>query len=297
MGVPRRAVLAGVAGVVAATGFAVERTHPGIGRHLRALLEPAHHQPRPTEAPGVKINGTFISASMRGDRIGWTVAYPPGHEPGSSIPVCVAMPGRGSDHKNAFSSIALDRYLTRLVNAGIPAFAVASVDGGDHAYWHPRSSGEDPMSMLVGQFVPLLKNKGLDTNRLGLMGWSMGGFGAIILAEKMPALRVRAVAASSPALWHKASQTPDGAFDSAGDFARYDAFAGRDQLAGIPVRVACGESDPFYAASKDFVRGLPWASGTDFRPGGHDDAFWRDVAPGQLAFMGHALTAARVASS
>ena len=107
--------------------------------------------------------------------------------------------------------------------------------------------------MLTDEFVPLLAGMGLATARLGLFGWSMGGYGALLLAETVGAARIAAVAADSPALWQRASDVSAGAFDGAADFAAHDVFARRDRLAGVPVRIACGTADPFYPAVRAFV--------------------------------------------
>lgn len=66
--------------------------------------------------------------------------------------------------------------------------ALVTVDGGT-GYWHAHP-GNDLMRMLVDEVIP----------RIGVMGISMGGYGALLLAEKHPGL-VSAVAAISAAIW------------------------------------------------------------------------------------------------
>ncbi|MBV9098912.1 MAG: esterase, partial [Frankiaceae bacterium] len=70
----------------------------------------------------------------------------------------------------------------------------------NHTYWHRRSDGDDPQLMLLTEFIPLLASRGLRTDRLGLAGWSMGGYGALLLAERIGPSRCAAVAVDSPAL-------------------------------------------------------------------------------------------------
>jgi hypothetical protein len=60
----------------------------------------------------------------------------------------------------------------------------------------------------------------------------------------------------SPALWHRYSDTAPDAYDDAAGFERTTIFGREDSLAGVPLRVDCGEGDPFHPASRDFVRGL-----------------------------------------
>ena len=50
--------------------------------------------------------------------------------------------------------------------------------------------------------------------------------------------------------------TAPGAFDGADDFAANSVF-GLPALASIPIRIDCGDSDPFYAATKQFIAQLP----------------------------------------
>jgi len=104
---------------------------------------------------------------------------------------------------------------------------------------------------------------------------------------------VAAVAADSPALWERYADSSSGGFDGEEDFARHDVFAGRDRLAGIPVRIACGDRDPFYPSVRRFVDELPDRVGTDFGSGEHSDTFWRRTAPAQLRFLGSALGGVR----
>ena len=58
--------------------------------------------------------------------------------------------------------------------------------------------------MVVDEFLPMLAERGLlagPGDRIGLLGWSMGGYGALRLAALLGADRVAAVAAVSPAMW------------------------------------------------------------------------------------------------
>ena len=80
------------------------------------------------------------------------------------------------------------------------------------------------------------------------MGISMGGYGALLLAEKLPDL-ISAAAAISPAIWTSYAQARAanaGAYASAADFAADDAVTHAAALARVPVRIAAGFGDPFY---------------------------------------------------
>src|SRR5690349_20371635 len=194
--------------------------------------------PSPPRRPGTRIvSGTLHSPSVP-EPVDWAVGLPPGHA-GTAAAVC--LPGRGSDAGWVMNVL----HAVDFVAAAGLRYAVAAVDGGE-TYWHRRADGEDRMRMVVGDFLPLLRSRfGLDPR--AVMGWSMGGYGALLAAERYPD-RFRAVAVSSAAIWstHAEQQAavPD-AFDGAADFARNDVFAGADRLAGTSVSISCGTADPF----------------------------------------------------
>lgn len=271
--------VAGGAGVV---GLVEARVLPGRAR-LHSLGPKDPEPPVPDDDPGPIVSGTFRSAARNLD-IGWTVGYPPGHDERASLPVCLALPGRGGTHTSPFDD-GLARFLAAGVAAGVPPFAVASADGGEATYWHRRADGDDPPAMVRDELLPLLAARGLRTDRLGLLGWSMGGYGVLHLGGLLGAARVRAISAVSPALWQHAGETADGAFDSAEDFDANDVFRRRTELAGIALRVDCGTEDPFIGAIRAFVTGLPGAA-TSFTAGGHDATYWKRMLPEQLRFLG-----------
>lgn len=239
----------------------------------------------PNVNPGPMISGSFVSRARLGKTCGWAVSYPPGTTPGQKLPVLLVLHGYSDNHTNAFGNRqGLDRFLAQAVDKGSAPFAVAAVDGGD-TYWHRRATGEDSGAMLTEEFIPLLAKHGLDTERIGLMGWSMGGYGALLIAEQLGQKRVAAVAAESPALWHRADQAAHIAFDGPADFAAHTLFGRQKQLAGIPIRIDCGTGDGFCSTVRDYAASLMPRPAGGFTAGGHNEDFWRRVAPEQLAFI------------
>ncbi|RMI28396.1 alpha/beta hydrolase-fold protein [Nocardia stercoris] len=234
--------------------------------------------------PGQIVSGEFVSAARGGATCGWSLAYPPVQVNGP-LRVAIALHGRWATHNDAFAGLGLDSALAQVVSAGTPPFAIAAVDGGD-GYWHPRNSGEDAGAMVTAEFLPVLAGLGIDTSRIALLGWSMGGYGALWLASQLGPGVVASVAAESPALWHSFGESAAGAFDDADDFAAHTVFGREAALSGIPVRIDCGTSDPFYNATLDFVGGLSPAPAGEFPDGGHNADFWRSMAPAQLQFIG-----------
>lgn len=220
--------------------------------------------------------------------MGWSIARPPGGS--ARLPVAVVLHGRGNDHSSAFSSsyLGLDRFLAAAVADGVPPFALASVDGGQ-AYWHDREDGDRCETMVLQEFLPLLQRHDLDTRRIGFLGRSMGGFGALHLTHALGSGRVAGVAVMSPALWHTFGDTAPGAYDDEGDFNRVSVMDQQSTFAHIPLRVDCGESDPFYSATRDYLAGFANPPIGGFELGAHNVNYWRRIVPHGLQHLGHAL--------
>jgi enterochelin esterase-like enzyme len=241
----------------------------------------------PQASPGPLVRGAFFS-QLRQTMTNAVIAYPPGSTPGAQLPVLVSLHGRGGDAEASFAEHQLQRYLAQVVEDGTPPFAIASVDGGTSSYWHKRGDGSDAARMVVKELLPRLTARGLDTSRFAIGGWSMGGYGALLIAENLGPTRIAAVVVDSPAVWTRFSDTPDGAFDSEEDFRSHDVLAGAAQLSGVPVRVTCGLSDPLLPGARALLARLPKAE-RQLDRGGHDVEFWQHVASEQLAFAGRHL--------
>jgi len=172
------------------------------GRTLLDRLDGTCSVPAPPLAfapPGPAADGTFYSASRR-RTVGFTIAYPPGHRPGDRLPLVVMLHAYGGNHADALAGMSPAQAVA-LKPGGRPLapMAMVTVDGGD-GYWNPHP-GDDPMAMVIGELIPRCQRLGLGRppRRIAVMGTSMGGFGALLLAEKYPRL-FAAVAAVSPAV-------------------------------------------------------------------------------------------------
>lgn len=283
----RRALLTAggvsVAAVATGVGLVEGGVVPGRSRIHAALGLDGPDGRIPSITPGPRITGTFPSVH-RGVDVGWVVSYPPGVEPGVPLPVLLTLHGKSGDQNTAFDGLGLHRFQAEGVANGLTPFAVASVAGGS-SYWHRRADGTDSGAMVTDEFVPLLAKRGLDTSRVALLGWSMGGYGALLLGSTDSISGVRAIGAMSAALWTRASDAARGAFDGARDFADHDVFERREQLSRVPLRMDCGNDDPFRDANEAFVDGMDPRPVTKFAPGAHTDGYWRRVIPDQLRFL------------
>jgi enterochelin esterase-like enzyme len=277
--VSRRQFLLGAGAVVVAGGGAaggVLATNESLRHELGLANSPDRHFPD-HHVPSVE--GTLDSRYMGGP-VAWRISQP--STPPRAIVFCLH--GRTGSHATAFDAVHLDDATAEL---NLP-LAIAGVDGGDHSYWHPRADGTDPMAMLLHEFIPLAHERLPSATRSALLGWSMGGFGALLAAEAAPH-RFAAVVGSSPALFTSYADSAEGAFDGAGDFEAHDVFARIDRLARVPVRVDCGRSDPFYDRVRQFASEAPGGVTSSFGKGFHDIAYWRSVAAPELTFIANAV--------
>jgi pimeloyl-ACP methyl ester carboxylesterase len=245
-------------------------------------------------AAGPSRTGHFFSA-RRHRTVGYTIAYPPGHQPRSELPLAISLHGFGGTHASGFGGVSLTNALAaRRGGRPLPPLALVSVDGGG-LYWNPHP-GDDPMAMIVDELIPMCRRLGLGRppRRIGAIGISMGGYGALLLAEKHPRL-ISAVAAISPAVWTtypQARSANAGAFASGADFANDDVVTHASALAGIPVRIASGTDDPFHPGVIALANAMPRSAVVVITPGCHDDSFSSSQQHQSLAFHGRHLTTA-----
>jgi S-formylglutathione hydrolase FrmB len=310
----RRTVLLGGLGLAAiavgAAGYELVQDGTLPGKYALARLDGAcgSAPPAATGRRPVQHVVTFESAYRRAV-VQMVTLVPADATAGSDLGVVLALHGAGSSAAGLAGQLA-----AAMTAAKISTFAVICVDGGG-TYWHKRADGDDPIGMILHEVLPRAAAAGLATGRIGIAGESMGGYGALLLAERIaaeagttppvataatgrrPALAgavpaVAAVAALSPAIfatYADARFADEGAFDSTADFTRNDVFAGISALRHVPTWVACGADDPFQPQAERFISRLAALTRHQV-PGGiiggcHDDAFWLRNLPAALSFI------------
>ncbi len=277
----RRQLLVGAGALaVVGVGAAVEEAgDPRVRRLLNRVglvHSPDHHV---AVAHSQEIRGELTSVHMP-HPVRWTIAVP--SAPVRGVVYCLH--GQGNDHRLAFDEI----HMPDVVGAAHAPLAVAAVDGGRNSYWHARVGGIAPLDMLLDEFIPMVEQQLGAPPARALLGWSMGGYGALLAAERAPD-QFAVVAAASPALWTNHGAAPAIAFDGSADYHRNDVFAGADRLATMTVRIDCGTDDPFHDADAAFAARLAGANQGRFSAGFHDAAYWRSIAPAQVATITKAL--------
>jgi len=305
-----KAGLGGLLGVAAAGAVGVELINHGVlpGKGYLERFDGACVVPAPqfSVAPvGPSFSGTFYSAARR-RTVAFTLAYPPGHRPGSELPLIIALHAFGGNHDKVLTGMSLAQAVAlRGVPGGrplgpelrpdlrrpLPPMAIIAADGGN-GYWNPHP-GDDPLGMIIDELIPRCQKKGLGRGprKIGTLGISMGGYGALLVAEKYPEL-IGAAAAIGPAVWTtypEARAVNAGAYASAATFAAGDLVTHAGALARVPVRVASGTDDPFHPGVEALVKVLPAHAVVDISGGCHTAPFFLAQEPASLAFLGQHL--------
>ncbi|GGL07770.1 esterase [Mangrovihabitans endophyticus] len=201
-------------------------------------------------------------SAARGVQVDFWTAVPAGHGDGRGLPVCLVLHGASATAAD-FPGFGFARYLTAAVRAGAAPFVLAGATGGVP---HNQRMWRAEVPVWCGQ-------RGFDTSRTAVWGWSMGGHGALSLAVSRPQA-FRGVAAFAPAVRR-------------GD----DVFDGADRLRDVPVRLWCGLGDGFADNVWSLERALPDARASYGR-GGHNFDYWSACLPAAFAFLGGVLTRA-----
>jgi pimeloyl-ACP methyl ester carboxylesterase len=297
----RRRVLAlglgGAAAVIAGGVTGAELVSHGVlpGKALLDQVDGACSVPVPAleYAPlGPSFSGAFYSRARRRS-VGYTIAYPPGHRSGGELPLVVMLHGFGGNHNDALAGMSPAQAVALKVGGeALAPMAMVTADGGG-GYWNPHP-GDDPMAMVISELIPHCQRLGLGRppQLIGMMGISMGGYGALLFAEKYPDL-IAAAAAISPAIWTSYAQARAanaGAYASAAAFDANDAVTHTAALAGTAVRVASGHDDPFFPGVQTLARALPPGAVVDFAKGCHTGPFFLQQEPPSLAFLARNLT-------
>jgi pimeloyl-ACP methyl ester carboxylesterase len=242
-----------------------------------------------TPAAARVVRGSFASTAI-GRPIGYVLAAPPDATEGAAPPLVLCLHGRGSSPAWVVDALGLADPALRRRASEIGRLALAAAEIGQAAPIEAQAA------MLLDEFLPLAEGRlgaGGRRERRGLIGWSMGGYGVLRLAEEAPD-RFGAAVAVSPPVWRSYAEAREAApdvFVSEEVFRRNELFARRGALDGLALRIDCGAADPFAPGVRALIAALPRRPAGGLSPGGHDLAYWSRVAPEQLAFLARALTA------
>lgn len=284
--------LAATVGIAVAIVVAVQNdVLPGRIRLQSALGACNVDAPIPNVGTG-PIRYAEFTSKARGTKVTWGLALPPDAK-AKGLPVVLVLHGRGDDARTAFDRLGYAQFLADYTRNGGKPFALVTIDGGT-SYWHQRANGDDPPAMIRDELLPRLAALGLKTDQVGATGWSMGGFGALLMARDSgtgSGAEVVAAAASSPALFARYADATPGAFDDEADWRRYgDLVTTSGQFDGNAVFIATGRTDAFAGSTRQLRDAIEPTPAGGVGKGCHDDAYWRGQIPAQLDFLGQRLS-------
>ncbi|GAB95047.1 enterochelin esterase-like enzyme [Kineosphaera limosa] len=214
---------------------------------------------------GKTQHGSFTSRYWPGRTVHWRAAVPVGVPKGTVI----VLHGMSDYGDKAFDGLDLRAQARRT------GMAIVTVDGGDH-FW-TNHGNVDTGRMVTGDLVNALRTRGLPVDRYALSGYSMGGTGAMLIAQRVGSKRVFAVAPMSAAVWQGGKSGVEAHAQSA---VRRQAA----RLRGIPTRIVCGTGDSLLDVNRSMARLVPHAS-TSWTAGAHDFDYWRPVFAQQLNWI------------
>jgi len=318
-GISRRtAISAGLgvaaAGVLAGAGYGLVEAGALPGKYqLARVLGACGSAPPPPAGPLPVRHTQRFWSEYRHRQVTMVTLIPAGAASAHGLGTVVALHGLGGDAAGTARSVARAMASAQVPRAARNRLAAITVDGGT-TYWHRRDDGDDPQGMIIHEVLPRAAQLGLVTGRIGIAGESMGGYGALLLAERLgsgPATvstttvrtstrpaqppagpQAAAVAAISPAIfgsYRDARQADSRSFDGPADFAANDVFSHISALRDVPAFIACGTDDPFEPMARTFRDRLARISGDSpaglVTAGCHDVAFWSRNLPSGLTFL------------
>lgn len=234
--VARRAFLLGIgAGAAALAAGSVVLSGRGPFPDPFSLRDDGESPGPVPEAPVGDERVEQKKSAARGQLVDFYTAVPAGHGDGKGLPVCLVLHGASATAAD-FPDFGFGRFLTDAVQRGAKPFVLAGATGGV-LRWQP-SGNDDPRAMVHDELPAWGRERGFDTSRLALWGWSMGGYGVLRLAETYPG-SARAVAVFSPAC-----SRGDAVFQEAG------------KLKGTPVGLWCGLQDNLVGTVKALEEAL-----------------------------------------
>jgi S-formylglutathione hydrolase FrmB len=290
----RRTLLIGGVGAAVVIGGGAGGFDYELGRHpgFRDKVFGCGSTPPIPAADYTISTGSYASAAMHAE-VPWVVGLPtsyierisPTSLSADRLPLVVALPGMGGQPENMVSGVGLLGWAT----AAKLNLAFACPGGGGSTYYHPRADGTNSFAWVTDEFIPMVERQfavGGARDKRAMFGWSMGGFGALLIAQQRPDL-VCAAVGSSPAVFPSYQAAITGhpkTFDSAADWQRWGLWDHLDELGKVPIRIDCGSGDPFAATARKLLEDIPDAVG-HIDSGCHDAGFWRRNATVQLQFL------------
>lgn len=293
----------------------VQRLAQGLARPA-TVAPPAAGAPSaaPRQAAGGNTGHHTITGKISGKAIDFSIELPPSYGSGQRrYPVIYWLHGKGGDERR---SAHVARYLGAAVGAGhLPESIIVFPNGGKESFYTNDAGGSWPIeTMLIEELLPHVDGAYRTIAERGsrlLMGFSMGGFGALKFAAKYPERFGAVVAYGAPRLDASLGMRgPDATIYEAvfaGDPLKFEENTpaylfrkNRERIAalGLRVRLVAGTDDGTrHSVQKlhEVLDELALAHEYEVLPGvRHVVAQYYDVEGGRgFQFLGRALAPAR----
>lgn len=288
VGISRRQLLigGGSAAVLAAVGIGAADVfdHSQFERGLHKVGLASSPSIRLPSSGSLEQNGTFLSRYMKRP-VNWMLSRPAGAQPLQGTIFCLHGKGTndGTNQRFAFDAVHVPDAAAYVCG---PASSRRRCGWGRRQLLAPSSERNE----LTRHAPRGVRAHGSEHGRSPAPSVDGVVDGWILLAAERAHDQFVAVAPASPALWLTPGATAPGAFDSPTDFYANDVFTDLSALSDMPVAVACGTSDPFYATTCNLVEHMSYPHTDFFGPGFHDAAYWASVAPDQLRAIAPSFT-------
>ncbi|KAF0203639.1 MAG: hypothetical protein FD170_1066 [Bacteroidetes bacterium] len=260
-----------------------------------------------------------VQSSLLNRAINYAVLLPPEYENSTdSFPVVYLLHGFGDNEKAWYQGGNIQFYADKYALETGPVIYV--MPQGFNTYWVNKYNGNYPyMDMLVNELLPEVDAKfrtRKDPAQRAVMGYSMGGYGALILPAKNPEVFKTAVALSmSFRTDQQYINEPQGVFDSqwgpifggigaAGNarltsyfenYSPFHFFENPDDpaLSGQNYFIDCGDDEESLSETNNslhiVLRNLGINHEYRVRNGAHSWDYWHKSLPEAFRFMGYAF--------
>lgn len=262
---------------------------------------------RVTEHPLVKWQNIAFPSAILQAQCGYTAAYPADYdETTDRLPVVVFLHGKGGQNSLMWTPVALP-LLGEWFSTGLRCIAVFPC-GPDYSMWGDNAAGTMPVeSYVLKELLPQIHAVLRTDGRTGLVGFSMGAFGALSLASGNPVTFMFGFGYGAPLYtdqlssrdvqdWapYFVSKTEDDVYTADEMAAYFDKTPNGRAKPGLTLRAVWGASDPTYnvGALRYFAdlkaRGATCETRTRLPGGKHTPASYFTVEP-EMRMLGHRI--------
>ena len=287
---------------------------------VMAVLTACHKKSPEVEVPFERLKTDLqLQSGLLNRKINYAVLLPENYQENAvSYPAVYLLHGFGDNEKAWYQGGRIQFYADTYADSIGPAIFV--MPQGFNTYWLDKYNGNYPyLSMLLTELIPevdaLFRTKA-EAGHRAVMGYSMGGYGALAMAAKHPDVFQTAVALSmSFRTDEQYKNEPQWVFDeqwatifggigASGEARLTDYFIdhsplhffakpGDPSLSGQRYFIDCGDDEESLTFTSNAVHSLLMDEGVNHeyrvRSGSHDWNYWHASLPEAFSFIRHAF--------